>query len=86
MRDRFALVQYLGQDPFVPPLVRVVRLDRQDRFLLATDGLTGPVTEAGIAQILAAQKNPSNIVKSLVSRAVRIGSGSNVSCIVVQVD
>jgi PPM family protein phosphatase len=56
-----------------------------DRYLLCSDGLTGVVSEATIAETLAAENDPGATADALISMALRGGAPDNVTVVVAQV-
>ena len=56
-----------------------------DRFLLASDGLTGVVRDDDLAQVLATCDDPQRAASILKDRALANDSKDNVTCLVVHV-
>ena len=54
-----------------------------DRVLLCTDGLSGELTDAEIARILAAESDPQACADALVSAANEMGGRDNITVIVI---
>ena len=69
-----------------PELVRVLDLRAGDRYLMASDGLTGVVKDDEIAALLAAGADPQQTAQELVQRALDNNSKDNVTCAVIHVD
>lgn len=69
-----------------PEEVRVLELRAGDRFLLASDGLTGVVADAELGQILGSYHDPQKAAEILARRAIEAQSKDNVTCLVVHVD
>ena len=63
--------------------IREVRLG--DRYLLCSDGLSGPVSEETLAETLRAEPDPRSACDQLVELALRAGGPDNVSAIVADV-
>ena len=61
---------------------RIVPLDERTRFLICTDGLSGPVSLADVQAALAVER-PLDAVYHLVTVALGVGAPDNVSVIVV---
>jgi protein phosphatase len=87
-RFRNVLYLYLGckEARDGPEEIRSLELGRGDRFLLATDGLTGVVRDETIAEVLASCSNPQRAAQALVNRALENRSKDNITCLVIQVD
>lgn len=56
-----------------------------DLFLLCSDGLSGMVTDRGIARMLAADLPPDTVVTRLIAAANRAGGDDNITAVVVRV-
>lgn len=69
-----------------PEEVRVLDLRPGDRFLLATDGLTGVVSDERLAQVLASYSEPQEAAKVLIDEALQNFSKDNITCVVVHVE
>jgi protein phosphatase len=55
-------------------------------FLACSDGLTGELSDAEIAAVLARGGDPQEVAQSLVSAAVSAGGRDNVTAVVVLVE
>lgn len=82
-RRRHALTNCLG-GPALSVDVEVVQrqLEDGDRLLLCTDGLTDLVTDAEIAQHLAAHADPDAACHALVEHALERGGKDNVTVVI----
>jgi serine/threonine protein phosphatase PrpC len=56
-----------------------------DRFLLASDGLTGVVNDAQLAEVIAGSGDPQLTARSLMKLALENHSKDNVTCLVIHV-
>jgi protein phosphatase len=85
-RFRNVLYLYLGcNDARDGPEVHAVDVRVGDRFLLATDGLTGVVRNDQIAEILASGDDPQRAAEVLIEVALANGSKDNITAVVVHV-
>ena len=66
-----------------PDEVRVADVLPGDRFLLASDGLTGVVDDEEVARIVSGGDDPLAIASRLVDRAIENQSKDNVTCMVI---
>lgn len=66
-----------------PDDVRMLDVQPGDRFLLASDGLTGVVRDDEIAQVLATSETPQQAAKVLKDLALDHDSKDNVTCLVI---
>jgi protein phosphatase len=57
-----------------------------DRLLLCSDGLSGPVTDARIGEVLGNVTQPEACAMALLDRAIASGSEDNVTALVVTID
>lgn len=84
---RHVLYNYLGckdaRDG--PDEIRVVDVRAGDRFLLASDGLTGVVRDSVIADVMLACDDPQRAAQALINRALENRSKDNITCVVIQV-
>jgi protein phosphatase len=84
---RNILWKYLGsKEVGVGPDVSVVDIAKGDRFVLASDGLTGVVSESEILQIISTETDSQKAAESLVALALKNDSHDNVSCVTVFLD
>jgi serine/threonine protein phosphatase PrpC len=83
---RNVLWKYLGSKEVGDgPDVQVVSLQDGDRFLLCTDGLSGVVSDDGMANYMASQNDMQACAEGLGQLALDSGSRDNVSCVVIEV-
>ena len=83
---RNVLWKYLGSPEVGEgPDVAVIQLLAGDRFLLCTDGLTGPVNDDGLLQFVDGQADMQACAEGLGQFALESGSRDNVSCIVMEI-
>lgn len=84
------LTKTLGIDPAEnevdPDFSEVFDLQEGDRFLLCTDGLSIPLSETEIKDILMEYENPSTCSERLVSAALMEKTKDNVTAMVVDVE
>jgi serine/threonine protein phosphatase PrpC len=81
---RNVVTRALGFDPKLRISLRSHAVVASDRFLLCSDGLTGMVETATIAEILSEQAAPEAIAHRLVSQANSNGGADNISVLVVE--
>jgi PPM family protein phosphatase len=85
-RFRNVLWKYLGtREVGEGPEVTVVPIQPGDRFLLCTDGLTGPVPDAQLLSFIQENPDVQACADGLGQLALDNGSRDNVSCIVIEV-
>jgi serine/threonine protein phosphatase PrpC len=85
-RFRNVLWKYLGSKEVGDgPDVQAVVLQAGDRFVLCTDGLTGPVPDQQLLEFVQQNTDPQQCAEGLVKLALDQGSRDNVSCIVIEV-
>jgi protein phosphatase len=66
-----------------PDEVRVADVQPGDRFLLASDGLTGVVDDEEVARVVTEGTDPLSTAARLVDRALQNESKDNVTCMVI---
>lgn len=85
-RARNSLTRYLGMDApglvVTPSYAQEIDLQKNDAFLLCSDGLTNPVEEEKIAEILRSDEQPA---RGLVENALKAGGTDNVTALVVRI-
>jgi serine/threonine protein phosphatase PrpC len=84
-RFRNVLWKYLGsKEVGEGPEVKVVPLQAGDRFVLCSDGLSGPVPDAQLLQYVLEHPDVQQCAEGLGQLALDQGSRDNVSCIVIE--
>lgn len=83
--ERHVITRALGESLGVEPDYFVLRLADAERLLLCTDGVTGMIDDAAIAQILAEASDPRDAADRLVDAAVAAGGEDNATAVVVDV-
>jgi protein phosphatase len=82
---RNVITRCLGPEPAVTPEARREPLRAGDILVLCSDGLTGVVTDAEIAEI-ASSRPPTFACKDLIALANRRGGPDNITAAVIRVD
>lgn len=77
------ITRALGMDSSVKSDVFVLSLERSDRLLLCTDGLSNQVSETEIALILQAVRDPEDCCNKLLDIALERGAPDNVTVAVL---
>jgi protein phosphatase len=78
------LTRALGPHLEVEPEISEVCVHDGDSFLLATDGLVGPVTDYEILRILEMYPSNEDACRCLIEAAKNNGSNDNISCVLVR--
>ncbi len=81
--ERRLLMQYIGSPGDLEPSVGSFELQVGDRLLLCSDGLTDPVSDAGLLRILSAYENPDDAAKVLIKAANAGGGPDNITVAVL---
>ena len=85
-RFKNVLWKYLGSKEIGDgPEVKPIELEKGDKFLLCSDGLTGPVPDEKLLEFMQAHPNVQECADGLGQLAHEMGSRDNVSCIVIEV-
>ncbi len=79
------LTRVMGNNPLVEADIDYDKRDKDDIFILCSDGLTDMVTDVQIAEVLKAQNDITHIANSLVDMALAAGGKDNISIIVCKV-
>jgi protein phosphatase len=80
---RSVITRALGTDEDVEPDIREMPAAEGDRVLLCSDGLTGMVADAVIAEVLRKREDPQATAEALVREALAAGGEDNVTVVVV---
>lgn len=83
--QRSLLVRALGQGADTTPDMRLHDAQREDRYLLCSDGLPAVVPTQDIHRVLAEISEPERAVRELIALANGSGGPDNVSCVVADV-
>jgi len=83
--DRNVVTQALGVVELARPDFWVRPFKAGERFLLCSDGLTGELEDAEIADVLLNEASPVTAVQRLLDRALAEGGRDNVTIVVVDV-
>ncbi len=85
-RFKNVLWKYLGsKEVGEGPDVTAVALQNGDRFVLCSDGLTGPVNDDNLLSYIQGQSDMQQLAEGLGQLALDSGSRDNVSCITIEV-
>lgn len=78
------IVRALGMRDTVKVDTRFETPQLDDTYLLCSDGLSGPVSDPEIAEILGAHKDLQTAASKLIERANEHGGPDNVTCVLVR--
>ncbi|MES1171994.1 MAG: protein phosphatase 2C domain-containing protein [Bacteroidota bacterium] len=79
---RHVLVQALGTNAKVNPVITDMDLREGDRVLLCSDGLHGPVSEESIGAIMARTRDVAEVSDALITAALAAGGPDNITVVV----
>lgn len=82
------LTQFLGIDPEemdIVPYIKSYYLDKGDRFLICSDGVTDMVDEQEICDLLKVSDRPDECVSRLIQEALNGGGKDNITAIVLDI-
>lgn len=82
------LTQYLGINPEemrIEPYIENYAIQKDDRFLICSDGLTDMVEEPRICSILLDYDDPQESVRVLINEALEAGGRDNITVMVCQI-
>jgi protein phosphatase len=86
-RYRNVLYRYLGsKEGGAGTHPRQLQPKKGDRYLLCTDGVTGGVPDAQLAELLGQGADPQQTAERIVQAAADGGSKDNITCVVVFVE
>jgi PPM family protein phosphatase len=86
-RYRNVLYKYLGmKESGVEPDIRPTDIAVGDRFLLASDGVTGSISDEEIIREMTRRNDPQSCAMEVVRLAIENGSKDNATAIVIYID
>ncbi len=77
------LIRYVGMDNARPD-VKIVSINKGDRLLLCTDGLSEMVKDDEMAEIMRGAQRPEVALERLVARANEAGGDDNITAVIVE--
>jgi protein phosphatase len=80
------ITRCVGANSDVTPDIYVGALRVGDKYLLASDGLTGMLEDADLERALLADAAPEELVEALIAEANRRGGLDNITAIVIRID
>ncbi|MBI2073242.1 MAG: serine/threonine-protein phosphatase, partial [Gemmatimonadetes bacterium] len=80
------ITRCVGANSEVTPDVYVGALRAGDKYLLASDGLTGMLEDGDLQAALLAEGQPQELVDALIAEANRRGGLDNVTAIIIRID
>lgn len=83
--QRSLLIRALGQGADGTPDMRLHDVQRGDRYLLCSDGLSTVVPAEEIHRVISGTGAPEQTVRELIALAIGSGGPDNVSCVVADV-
>ncbi|MEO1236926.1 MAG: SpoIIE family protein phosphatase, partial [Planctomycetota bacterium] len=78
-----ALEEYIGKPEELAPTVDSLPLEPGDRLLLCTDGLTDPIDDTALKELLTAHADPAACCAALVEAANDAGGPDNITAAVI---
>ncbi|WP_437948034.1 protein phosphatase 2C domain-containing protein [Sorangium sp. So ce296] len=81
---RNVVTRALGMGKTVDVATRIERPEAGDVLLICSDGLSGPVPEPEIAELLAQGADLATTARSLIDRANQHGGPDNVTCVLIR--
>ena len=80
------ITRCVGANSDVMPDVYLGTVKPDDRFLLASDGLTGMLEDPQLEELLGGDRMPQNQVDDLITEANRHGGLDNITAIIIRID
>jgi protein phosphatase len=77
------ITHYMGMEEDRPPHIKTFTLQKTDRIMLCTDGLTDMVEDNQIAHVLAEEQDPQIACQKLIKKANNAGGHDNTTVIIV---
>ncbi len=83
--QRNILTQALGSKDTLDPEIIKIEVNKGDKFLICSDGLTGSVSELLIRDYMSQDEDPGTIVNQLINSANELGGADNITAILVEI-
>lgn len=83
---RNVIYKMIGDRPQVEPDFNSVTLNPGDQLLLCSDGLSGPVDDADIHEIVMSSSTPQVACQRLIDAANHAGGPDNITAVIVQIE
>ncbi len=80
---KHVVTRALGMAPTVRVSVRSYPVAPGDRYLLCSDGLTGPVDDKRLREVMGRDADPDDLVRTLIDDANHEGGPDNVAALVI---
>ncbi|MEM7174725.1 MAG: Stp1/IreP family PP2C-type Ser/Thr phosphatase [Chlamydiota bacterium] len=80
------LTKAVGTHPHVEPDIQITPVNRDDVYLMCSDGLTDYVDHQKIHRVLAQDRNPKSAIQTLIQLAKKHGGNDNITIVIVRVD
>ena len=84
--NRSVITRALGTDPNMIADTYEIDAEPGDRLLLCSDGLTGMLEDAAIAEMLGGPRDPATAARTLIDAANDAGGHDNISVIIVDIE
>ncbi len=84
--ERRLLMEYIGSPEQLNPTVDAIPLHPGDRVLLCSDGLTDPVNDEALRQLLSIHADPAAATQALIDAANEVGGPDNITAAVIDYD
>ena len=81
--DRNLVTRYVGMKESVGPEANLLDLQKGDRLLLCTDGLTNMAADRKVALVLSEEPDISRVCQELVDLANRAGGKDNITALII---
>lgn len=83
--QRNILTQALGSNDTLDPEIIKLEINKGDKFLLCSDGLTSSVSETLIKELISQKNDPEIIVDQLIDSANELGGADNITVVLVEI-
>jgi protein phosphatase len=84
-QSRHVLIRSLGPEMFVSPDTTSLTVQAGDVFVLCSDGVHDEMGDSELTRIVSQNKDPEELARELVARAVEIDGNDNTTAMVIRV-
>jgi len=79
------ITKAIGTHPTVDPSMGKILFDKNDMFLMCTDGLTDYISNEDIKKKIELNSDCKNLCETLINEAKNNGSSDNITCVVIKI-
>lgn len=79
------ITKAIGTHPTISPTIGEISYNKDDIFLMCTDGLSDHIPHESIKKIIENSSNCKNLCEDLINEAKNNGSSDNITCVAIKI-